>query len=124
MSEWKAEIVRDLGGMDNLSAQQLGVLEVLTRTKVMLDGVDNFILSQRSLINKRKKSLLPIVRERAVLAESFVKHLQILGLERRTRPVQALDTYIEGKRKESATSPTEPGSLTTIHETHQPNTKE
>ena len=100
LTGWKADVVRDLGGLDNLSAQQLSLLDVLTRTKVMLDGVDNFILSQRSLVNRRKKALLPIVRERAALVDSFAKHLQALGLQKRQLPEVDLKTYLAEKSHE------------------------
>lgn len=94
LADWKSEVIADLGGFDNLSAQQLALLEVLTRTKVLLDGVDNYILSQRSLVNKRRKSVHPVVVQRTALAESFVKHLTALGLERRAPQVRDLKTYL------------------------------
>ncbi len=80
------------------------MIDVLCRTKLLLDGVDNFILSQRSLINKRKRALLPIVRERTALAESYVRHLQMLGLEKRQPPAMDLQAYLRQRTAEKAES--------------------
>src|SRR2546422_6818277 len=71
LAEWRQQIVTDLGGADALSAQQHSVLDVIVRTKLLLDGVDAWILEHGALVNRRKKALLPIVRERAALADSF-----------------------------------------------------
>ena len=104
LADFRGEVERDLGGAENLSAQQHAVIDVLCRTKLLLDGVDNFLLSQRSLINKRKRALLPIVRERTALAESYVRHLQMLGLEKRQPPAMDLQAYLRQRGAEKAES--------------------
>jgi hypothetical protein len=85
VKRFKDDVVRDLGG--DPSAQQLAVLEMAARTKVMLDGVDDWLLRQPSLVAVRKKALLPALRERQQLADSFARAMTTLGLERKAKPV-------------------------------------
>jgi hypothetical protein len=51
-------------------------------------------MQQRSLVHKRKKTALPVLLQRQALADSLAKHLSLLGLERRARPVPSLDEYL------------------------------
>ena len=51
----------------------------------MLDSIDAWLLTQRSLINARKRSLLPAVRERQQLADGLARYLGQLGLERKIK---------------------------------------
>lgn len=48
----------------------------------MLSSVDDWLARQPSLIDRRKRALLPVLRERQQLADSLLRHLQALGLER------------------------------------------
>ena len=41
MRDWRGDLVSDLGGEDGLSTQQKALVDVATRTKVMLDQIDN-----------------------------------------------------------------------------------
>jgi hypothetical protein len=45
----------------------------------MLDSVDNWILTQPSLINARRRAILPVVRERQQLSDALSKYLCGLG---------------------------------------------
>jgi hypothetical protein len=94
LGEWREQIVADLGGSDNLSAQQQTVIDVIVRTKLLLDGVDAFIL-QTGIVNKRRKAVHPVVRERIALAESLVRHLQLLGLKRVQATLPDLRDYLK-----------------------------
>jgi hypothetical protein len=60
----------------------------------MLDSIDAWLLKQPSLVNARKKSLLPVVRERQQLAESLARYVGQLGLERRMKPTPSLQDYL------------------------------
>jgi len=86
VKRFMAGVVRDLGG--DPSAQQLAVLEVAARTKIMLDAVDDWLLRQPSLLVVKKRSLIPALAQRQQLADSFTRHMQAIGLERKARPVQ------------------------------------
>ncbi len=51
-------------------------------------------MEQRSLVNARKRAVLPVVRERTQLADSLARNLLALGLERRVRPEPSLKEYV------------------------------
>jgi hypothetical protein len=50
-----------------------------------LDSIDAWLLVQPSLVNARKKSLLPVVKERQALADGLARYLAQLGLHRTQR---------------------------------------
>ena len=98
MAAWRAEVVRDLGGPAALSAGQLALVDVACRTKLLLDSVDAFLLSQSTVINRRTKSLIPLARERLALCDSLLRHLNTLGLYRVAAEVPSLASYLKAKQ--------------------------
>src|SRR5262245_42117587 len=56
---WRQDLIDDLGG--NVSTQQLAVIDVAVKNKLLLDSIDTWLLTQPTLINKRKKAVLPAV---------------------------------------------------------------
>ncbi len=91
----------DLGGPDQVSAQQLTVLELATRTKVLLDGIDAWLFEQPSLVNKRERRLFAIVKERQQLADSLARYMSMLGLERRGKVYDLSDYVVENYGEEA-----------------------
>ena len=69
LAAWRADLIRDLGG--DVSTQEAAVIELAVRTKLLLDSVDAWLLVQPSLVNQRKRALLPVVRERQALADAL-----------------------------------------------------
>jgi hypothetical protein len=55
-----------------------------------------WLLTQPSLINARKRSLLPMVKERQALADGLAKYLAQLGLKRVAKDL-SLHEYIKTK---------------------------
>jgi len=106
---WRNELLADLGGEGNVSAQRLALIDLATRTRLYVDSLDAWIMEQDSLVNRRKKSVLPILRERQQLADSLARILGQLGLERRAKKVPNLTEYISSKSSDpnKAIEPTE-----------------
>jgi hypothetical protein len=94
---WKEELLRDLGGEESISAQRMALVESAVRTRLFLDHLDSFLLSQSSLINRRSKRMIPALRERQQLADGLARVLGQLGLERVPKPVPELEAYIAEK---------------------------
>jgi hypothetical protein len=94
---WRNQLLTDLGGEESVSAQQSALVELAARTRLYIDHLDAFLLEQESLVNKRKKALLPVVRERQALVDSLARILGELGLERRAKPVKSLHEYLAEK---------------------------
>ncbi len=95
LAAWKGALLEDLGGPEHVSAQQLTVLEMAARTKILLDGIDAWLFEQPSLVNKSKRALFAVVRERQALADSLARYMAQLGMERRARVVSLADYVIE-----------------------------
>jgi hypothetical protein len=94
---WRGELLAALGGKEHVSPQKAALIETCVRTRLFIDHVDAFLLEQHSLINRKKKSILPILRERTQLCDSLTKTLCHLGLER-VEVVPSIDDYWEKKR--------------------------
>jgi hypothetical protein len=107
LAAWRSDLARDLGGLDQLSTQQRALLDEAVKLKLMLDSVDAWVLAQPSLVDKRKRALLPVVRERLSLVSQLHSLLRDLGLERKARDVTDLASYLATR---TATEPTPPPS--------------
>ena len=81
LARWRQDLIDDLGG--DVSTQQDAIISFAIKTKLILDSVDVWLLQQASLIDKRKRALLPAVRERQSLGDALARYLAMLGLERR-----------------------------------------
>jgi len=102
--QWQRELIADLGGEDNVSTQQRTLIELASMSKLILGGVDAWILSHqqpdngikgdhKSLITRDKK-LLPVVIQRCQIADGLARYMVQLGLERRQKQV-SLQDYID-----------------------------
>jgi hypothetical protein len=92
LMRWRNDLVRDLGGEHQISAQQRALVDLASRSKLYLDSVDAFLMTQPSLVNARRRSVIPVLRERQALADSLARVLQALGLERRKgKPKEVLE---------------------------------
>jgi hypothetical protein len=104
LAAWRSDLVADLGGAESVSTQQAAIIDLAVRTKLMLDSIDAWVLTQPALVDKRKRALLPAVKERQQLADSLARYLTTLGLGRTSKPVDLSDW-----------KPAVP-----VHETHDP----
>lgn len=100
LAQWKADLLRDLGG--DVSTQQLAIVDLAVKSKLLLDSIDAWLLVQPSLVNARKKALLPALVQRQQLAEGLAKHLERLGLERKAKPLPSLAEYLAAKAAEAS----------------------
>ncbi len=82
LSEWREGLIEDLGGEEELSAQQRALIEVLAREKLLLQSIDAWLLQQDKLVNASLRAIYPVVQQRTELANAFSRRLALLGLER------------------------------------------
>lgn len=97
LAAWRSELLADLGGIQTVSTQELALVEEAVKTKLILDSVDAWLLSQPSLINKRTRSVLPVVRDRQALVSTLRGLLGDLGLKRRAREAPSLGEYLKAR---------------------------
>jgi hypothetical protein len=96
--KWRADIVQDMGG--DVSTQQSAIIDLAVKSKLLLDSIDTWLLVQPSLVNARKRALLPVVRERQALADGLARYLAQLGLERRVK-VKSWEQILDEESEES-----------------------
>ncbi len=80
-------MIQDLGGKDAISTQQEALVDLAVKTKLLLDSIDRWLFSQPTLVNARKRALIPVVRERQTLADGLARYLTLLGLPKRQKTV-------------------------------------
>ena len=92
LAKWRADLITDLGGAERISTQQSALIDLAVRSKLLLDSIDAWLLTQPTLVNARKRSLIPVVLQRQTLADGLARYLTQLGLVRRhkVRPITAL----------------------------------
>ncbi len=95
---WRAELIADLGGEDAISTQQRTVVELAATTKLYVDSLDAWIMEHGNLVNARRRAALPVVKDRMQLADALVRYLTALGLQRRTKQVPDLGSYLAEKK--------------------------
>lgn len=95
LAAWKAALVEDLGGFDNISAQRLTILDMAARTKIFLDGIDAWLFEQPCLVNKRSRRLFAVVKEWQQLADSLAKYMSMLGLDRKVKAADLTEYVFE-----------------------------
>ena len=74
----------DMGGESNVSIQQRTLIDIAAKQKLLLDSFDAWLLT-RSIIDKPKNALIPVVQQRQQIADSLARYLGQLGLERRSK---------------------------------------
>ena len=79
LAEWRNSLIDDLGGSDSVTTQQLGIVDLAVRTKLLVDSVDAYVLAMPSPINKRSRCLYPVVRERQALVSQLQSLLRDPG---------------------------------------------
>jgi hypothetical protein len=71
------------------------LIDLAVKSKLLLDSVDSWLLTQPTLINAETQSLLPVVRERQVLADGLARYLTILGVNRVNKEISLSDYVTE-----------------------------
>lgn len=98
LAKWRQDLIQDLGG--DVSTQQSTIVDLAVKSKLLLDSIDVWLLTQESLVNKRKKALIPVVKERQALADGLARYLAQLGLERRVKQL-TLEQLLEEEEPEA-----------------------
>lgn len=100
VNAWKGALLADLGGESNVSTQRLAIVDAAVRTKLFLDHVDCFLMEQQSLLNRKRKSVIPALRERQVLVDCLARLLAQLGLQRQEGRIKSLAEHIAERDRE------------------------
>jgi hypothetical protein len=89
-------LVAGVGGREVLSPQKQALLPTCAQVWLELDCLNHYIAQSGSrLIDKRKKTLQPIVHDRNRQAMTLKSLLEVIGLERMPKPIEDLETYLK-----------------------------
>jgi hypothetical protein len=105
LREFRADLVRDLGGEANLSAAELHLVDLAVRDRLFLDSLDA-ALAERPLVNRKRGTVAPALEARFRLADSATRRLIALGLRRRMRRKTVNEVIAEIHRAAQASSAT------------------
>src|SRR5712692_9927201 len=72
---FRSELVTALGGEADLSPQKRRLIEMTARAALLLDHVDSWLAGQTSLVNRKTKSLLPVLTQRQAIADHLARLL-------------------------------------------------
>lgn len=111
LKAWKAAIIEDLGGESEVSAMELSVVELACKTHLLLASIDRFLLEQKSLINKSKRQLFPIVIQRQTLADALAGYMRTLGLKKKSKPILSLNDYLATGKPKASPGPASPSAV-------------
>ncbi len=99
---FRAELLQDLGGESELSAQEATILEQVVIDRLLLACVDSFLFAGvgdnpiGNILNKSKRRLFPLVEQRQSIAAGMTARLSKLGLKKRPKVID-LDEYTAEK---------------------------
>jgi hypothetical protein len=118
LAVWRADLLDDLGGAEAISAQQLALVDLAVRTKLLADSVDAYVLSMPSPVNKKRRQLFAVVVQRQALIGQLQSLLRDLGLDRRAKDVTDLAHYLATKPPTTPTTGSGQPAPSTKDETH------
>jgi hypothetical protein len=92
---WKTQVAADLG--DDLSAQQRTLLDVAAVDMALLSVADAFLRENAGqLVNRKRKTFVPLVAERLRVATHLADVLRTLGIARVPKPSKSLAEILAG----------------------------
>jgi hypothetical protein len=97
LAAWRSDLLADLGGAESVSTQELALVEEAVKVKLLLNSTAGWMLSQPCLVDKRKRALVPVVRDYQALVNVLRGLLTDLGLKRRARELPSLARYLASK---------------------------
>jgi hypothetical protein len=102
---WRRDVLENLGGPGAVAPTMSAAVDTVTVSMLCQALVDRYlweIASTFGVVDGKQRKLLSLVTERARLADSFLRQLQLLGLERRTPKAPTIDEVIADIAKKNA----------------------
>ncbi len=92
MLAFRDELIAALGGDTEVSPQQRKLVDLAARASLYLDHLDAWLAGQQTLVNRRSRSVLPVLLQRQSIAEHLARLLDRLGLDRALAKAPTLAT--------------------------------
>jgi len=98
LAKWRRALIADLGG--DVSIQQSVIVDLAVKNKLLIDSIDVWLSDERNVLNKRRKTLYPVVMQRQALADGLARYMAQLGLHRVTK-VKTLEQILAESESEN-----------------------
>lgn len=96
LAAFKDAIIADQGGVEAISTSKQELIKAAVEVKLIKDSIATYVISLPSIVNRRKRSALPIVKELMDIEKIYAGLLKDIGLERRTKELD-LAELLSGK---------------------------
>lgn len=94
-----------LGGEETVSPQLDEIIDEVLMLELLIRNINAYLVELGpKIVNRRYKRLAPICLQRQQLADSRLRHLQALGLERRARSLPRALEYASGATAEGGST--------------------
>ncbi len=94
LEEWRSGVIESRGGVDAFTPQMHTILDAIITDMILLAQLDTYLRTLPSIVNHRKRAVLPVVEQRMRIADSLIKHLQAIGLDRVSPQAVGLYTFL------------------------------
>jgi hypothetical protein len=106
--QWRDEVVRDLGGVTNISAARMALLNAATGSMILMSSIDAFVFrlaGENGLVSRKHRKVFPVIEQRMRVADSLVRQLQTIGLDRQKASPTDLNSYIAERYGNASSEP-------------------
>lgn len=98
LAEERRELIQALGGLTEVSPQELAIIEIIAQKRVRRKPAATWALLNRDrLVDRRKKTMVPLALQLDQMEDAEVRLLKELGLKRRAKQVRSLQDYLAEK---------------------------
>ena len=97
---WRDDVLSDLGGVTNISAARMALVNAALGSLIILASVDRYLFALAGadgLTSRKHRRLFPVVEQRMRIADSLARQVQALGLDRAKTTPTDLNAYITEK---------------------------
>jgi hypothetical protein len=95
--QWREDVISDLGGRDAMTTTKLALVNATLGSWLLLSTIDGYLFElagKTGVVNRRTRSVYAVVEQRARIADSLLRQLVALGLDRVSPPTMSLDQYV------------------------------
>ncbi len=100
LANWKAQLLEDLGGLENVSTARLELVDLAGTTRLLLSGLDMWLANRVARERPEAVAVVAfkapsILKARGTMVRELRRLLSEIGLERRGPPPEDLTSYLE-----------------------------
>lgn len=99
----RTQLETDLGGADNLSTQELLIVDRIVKKALIIEALENYALTRKSIFKRNGELIGALGRHYLSYSEALRRDLLALGLQRRAKDVPNLSDYLSARAAANGT---------------------